>query len=432
MNRPGFTDDCKTSPYWWDETPRSQIQTTALPASADVVVVGAGYTGLCAALQTARGGRSTVVLDAQDAGWGCSTRNGGQISTSLKPGFDELAAKYGSERAFNILIEGHNSLAWIGEFIAEENIDCDYKVSGKFVGAHNAAQYERLGKKISRQVKGLETQAHLISRAEQSAELGSDFYHGGAVFPEYASVNPAKLHQGILDKVLAERVAVLDRCAALNIAREAHGFVVTTAKGKVRARDVIVASNGYTGAITPWLRRRVIPIGSYIIATEPLGPGQMDRLIPRDRMIGDTRRLVYYYRASPDRNRILFGGRVSLAESDPYITGPKLFSSMTRIFPELKDTRISHSWVGFVGYTFDTLPHIGKREGMHYAMGYCGSGVAMASYLGTRAGQQLLGLKQGRTGFDDLTFQSRPLYTGNPWFLGASILFYRGLDRLNR
>ncbi|MEJ2177645.1 MAG: FAD-binding oxidoreductase, partial [Gammaproteobacteria bacterium] len=119
MNHPGFTDDCKTSPYWWDETPRSQIQTTALPESADVVVVGAGYTGLCAALQTARGGRSTVVLDAQDAGWGCSTRNGGQISTSLKPGVDELAAKYGSERAFNILIEGHNSLAWIGEFIAE-------------------------------------------------------------------------------------------------------------------------------------------------------------------------------------------------------------------------------------------------------------------------------------------------------------------------
>lgn len=432
MNRPGFTDNCKTSPYWWDETPRVQIQNTRLPASVDVVVVGAGYTGLCAALQTARGGRSTVVLDAQDAGWGCSTRNGGQISTSLKPGFDELAAKYGSERAFNILREGHNSLAWIGEFIADENIDCDFKVSGKFIGAHSAAQYERLGNKISRQVKGLETQAYLISRAEQSAELDSDFYHGGAVFPEYASVNPARLHQGILDKVLAEQVTVLDRCAALNVAQEANGFVVTTAKGKVRARDVIVASNGYTGEITPWLRRRIIPIGSYIIATEPLAPGQMDRLIPRDRMIGDTRRLVYYYRASPDRKRILFGGRVSLAESDPYITGPKLFSSMTQIFPELKETRISHSWVGFVGYTFDTLPHIGKREGIHYAMGYCGSGVAMASYLGTRAGQQLLGLKQGRTGFDDLVFQSRPLYTGNPWFLAASILFYRGLDRLNR
>lgn len=397
-----------------------------------MVVVGAGYTGLCAALQTARGGRSTVVLDAEEAGWGCSTRNGGQISTSLKPGFDELASKYGSERAFNILKEGHNSLAWIGEFIAEENIDCDFKVSGKFIGAHTAAQYEQLGNKISRQVKGLETQAYLISRAEQSTELDSDFYYGGAVFPEYASVNPARLHQGILDKVRAEQVSVLGRCAALNIAQEANGFVVTTAKGKIRARDVIVASNGYTGAITPWHRRRIIPIGSYIIATEPLASGQMDRLIPRDRMIGDTRRLVYYYRASPDRNRLLFGGRVSLAESDPYITGPRLFNSMIRIFPELKDTRISHSWVGFVGYTFDTLPHIGKREGIHYAMGYCGSGVAMASYLGTRVGQQLLGLEQGRTGFDDLTFQSRPLYTGNPWFLAASILFYRGLDRLNR
>ncbi|MGI9319344.1 MAG: NAD(P)/FAD-dependent oxidoreductase [bacterium] len=431
MHKPQFTDDCKSTPYWWEGTPRRELPNSVMPEIADVVVIGAGYTGLCAALHTARGGRDTVVIDAEDAGWGCSTRNGGQISTSLKPAFEELSSQYGAKGAFNILKEGHNSLSWIEEFVSSENINCDFKVAGKVLGAHNPVQYERLGKKIDNEVKGLESGAYLVSRADLHSELGSDFYHGGVVFPKYASVDPARLHQGVLERTRAAQVTIIERCEAFGIENTKDGFQVTTSKGSIRTRDVIVATNGYTGPLTPWHRRRIIPIGSYVIATEPLEPGLMDRLIPKDRMVGDTRRLVYYYRSSPDRKRIIFGGRVSLAESDPFITGPKLYASMVRIFPELTQTRISHSWVGFVGYTFDTLPHIGKQEGIHYAMGYCGSGVAMASYLGMRIGQQLLGLKEGNTGLDDLNFQTRPFYTGKPWFLSASILAYRWLDRLN-
>ena len=430
-----FTDDLKTTPYWWDETSRpdlSNAEIPELPAKADVVVIGAGYTGLSAALQTARGGRHTVIVDAEDVGWGCSTRNGGQISTSIKPGFEELSAKYGSERAFNILKEGHNALAWIGEFVAGEKIDCSFKVVGKFTGAHNRAQYERLGKKIANPIKGLETEAYLLPRAEQHTELGSDIYHGGVVFPKFASVDPGRLHQGMLQRVIEARVTIFSQCPATGIEQEGSGFRMTTPRGSIWAENVIVASNGYTGSTTPWLQRRIIPIGSYIIATEPLAPGQMDRLIPKDRMIGDTRKMVYYYRASPDRQRILFGGRVSHAETDPLVSGPKLHASMTEIFPELSQTRISHSWVGFVGYTFDTLAHPGRHDGVHYAMGYCGSGVSMAGYLGMRIGQQVLGLQEGHTGFDDLSFQTRPFYTGNPWFLSASIMYYRWLDQLNR
>jgi glycine/D-amino acid oxidase-like deaminating enzyme len=426
-----FTDDCKITPYWWENTPLPGISRAELPDRAEVVVVGAGYTGLCAALQTARGGRATVVLDAEDAGWGCSTRNGGQISTSIKPGFDELSSRHGAERAFDILREGHNSLAWIEDFVVNENIDCGFRRAGKFVGAHNPAQYRQLGKKIDSQVAGLETGAYLVPRAEQSSELDSDFYHGGAVYPNFASVDPARLHRGILQRTIDAQATVIGRCPVLGIERDGKDFLLTTPGGSIRAHDVIIASNGYTGTQTPWLRRRIIPIGSYVIATEPLPTGLMDRLIPRDRIVGDTRRMVFYYRASTDRRRIIFGGRVSLSESDPLVTGPRLYASMLEIFPGLAQTRISHSWAGFVGYTFDTLPHLGKHDGIYYAMGYCGSGVAMSSYLGTRIGQQLLGLEQGRTGFDGLEFQTRPLYSGNPWFLAASILFYRWLDRLN-
>ena len=208
------------------------------------------------------------------------------------------------------------------------------------------------------------------------------------------------------------------------------GDKVATARGTTVARDVIVATNGYTGALTPWLQRRVIPIGSYIIATDLLPESAIAKLIPRDRIVSDTRKVVFYYRTSPDKRRILFGGRVSLDETDPKVSGPLLHADLVRIFPGLRDVPISHSWCGIVAYTFDETMHVGRHDGAHYACGYCGSGVGMASYLGMRVGQQVLGLREGRTAFDDLAFPTRPFYTGRPWFLAPSIRYFRIRDRM--
>ncbi|GAB4180750.1 MAG: FAD-binding oxidoreductase [Thalassobaculales bacterium] len=424
-----FTEDFRPTPFWWERTPRPALAERALPARADVLVVGSGYTGLAAALQTARGGRHTVVLDAEDAGFGCSTRNGGQISTSIKPGFAALARRHGPDRALAILREGHNSLAWAGEFVAAEGIDCDFRRCGRFHAAHSPAQYEALARGLDAQVKGLEVEAHLVPRAEQHRELGSDAYHGGVLLAAHCSLDPARFHQGLLERALAAGAEVHPRTPATAIRREGDGFVVDTARGRIAARQVAIATNGYSGRLVPWLRRRVIPIGSYIIATEPLVPEVMARLMPRDRIVSDTRKVVYYYRASPDGRRILFGGRVSLNETDPRVSGPLLRAELIRLFPELAGVRMSHSWAGLVAYTFDELAHCGEHEGLHYAMGYCGSGVGMAGYLGTRMGQRLLGLAEGRTAFDGLAFETRPFYTGNPWFLAPSIAYYRWRDR---
>ena len=406
------------------------MQTESPPASADVLVIGSGYTGLSAAIPTARGGRHTVVLDAEAAGWGCSTRNGGQISTSIKLSFEQLSARHGSERARQILQEGHRALAWIGHFIASEEIDCDFNVCGRFHAAHSPAHYRRLASQLRQETPGLETGAWLVPRSQQSAELKTASYFGGVVYPRHASLHPARYHQGLLNRALEAGVTVLPHCAATALSHDGSRIRVGTDRGPILARDVIVASNGYTGALSPWLRRRVIPIGSYIMATEPLEPDLVSRLIPRNRVVSDTRKLVYYYRASPDRRRILFGGRVSLKESDPRRSAPRLHAEMARLFPELRDTRISHSWVGTVAYTFDTLAHIGKHEGIHYAMGYCGSGISMASYLGMRLGQQVLGRGEGGTAFDGLGFETRPFYQGDPWFLAPSVAYYRWRDRL--
>ncbi len=421
---------CKTKPYWWDDAPRPALPDLALPATVDVLVVGAGYTGLHAALQTARGGRSTLVVDAEEAGWGCSTRNGGQVSTSIKPGFDQLAKRHGEQLALGILREGQQSLEWVAEFVRSEGIDCDFAQVGRFHAAHNAAQYQALADKLKLQPANLNIKAHVVTRSEQRQELGSDAYWGGVVYEQHCSVHPARYHQGLLARAQAAGVLVAPRCPATAITKQGQQFRVSTARGDVLARDVVIATNGYTGNLTPWLARRVIPIGSYMIATEALPEGLMDRLIPKNRIVSDTRKVVFYYRSSPDRQRILFGGRVSHQETDPRVSGPKLHADMAAIFPELATVRISHSWCGFVAYTFDELMHLGKHDGLHYAMGYCGAGVGTSSYFGMRIGQQVLGLKEGQTALDGLAFQTRPLYSGNPWFLAPSVAYYRLRDRL--
>lgn len=423
--------DWSAQPYWWDAAApeASPKDPPTLPAKVDVLVVGSGYTGLNAALETARGGRSTLVLDARAPGAGCSTRNGGQISTSVKPSHAKLAARFGDATATAIRREGETALTWIEEHIRAEGIACAFRRTGRVHAAHSPAHYDLLAAEAARLSRAEGVEVHVVPRAEQARELGTKAYHGGLVFPRHAALHPALYHQGLLDRVRAAGAHVIGYCAVQDIARDAAGFDVRTAHGAIKARAVVVATNGYTGPATPWLRRRVIPIGSSIIATEEVPEDLVDRLFPTDRIASDSRKVVYYYRASPDRRRILFGGRVSAQEATPEVSGPRLHAELSRLFPELRSTCISHAWSGTVAYTFDELAHIGVQDGLHYALGYCGSGVSMASYLGMRVGQQVLGLAEGRTAFDGLPFASRPLYGGRPWFLPPMVAWYRWRDQ---
>lgn len=430
VNGNAWSEGWKDSSYWLDGLDPAPDTSGALPDKADVVIVGSGYTGLNAALECARAGRSTLVLDAESPGWGCSTRNGGQISTSVKPSLEKLTATYGADHARAIRKEGETALEWIEERISAEGIDCDFRRVGRFHAAHTPQSYEAIARNADTMTRTEGIEAHAVPKSGQRAELGSDTYHGGVVFPRHASVDPARYHRGLLTAAQKAGAQVIGQCAVTGISGGTGAFQVTTAKGTVKARDVIVATNGYTTGLTPWLQRRVIPIGSYVIATEPLPADLMDRLSPKDRIVSDTCKVVYYYRPSPDRTRILFGGRVSANETDPKVSGPRLYADMCRIFPELRAYRISHSWMGTVAYSFDELAHTGVHDGIHFAMGYCGSGVSMASYLGLRVGQKVLGLPQGRTAFDDLPFTTRPLYTGTPWFLPPMVAWYRWRDRM--
>jgi len=429
-----FTSNFKSTPYWWEQAPLDNTVNTDLPDLVDVLIVGSGYTGLHTALQTARAGMNTLVLDAEQPGFGCSSRNGGQISTSIKCSYPTLVKRYGETLARDILAMGQASLDYVGNFIDQENIDCDFERTGRFHGAHSIAAFRRLQLDIAQPNPAFDANAYLVSREEQHKEHGSDEYHGGVVFPRFAALHPAKYHAGTLAKVREAGATVIGHCTVNAIdSRTTEGkkhYTVNTSRGTVVANRVVIATNGYTTSITPWQKRRVIPIGSYIIATEEIDTDTMHELFPSRRMLTDSRKLVYYYRPSYDHKRIIFGGRVSLSETDVTRSGPKLLTELRRLYPPLRDIRISHSWAGTVAYTFDSLMHCGEHDGLHYAMGYCGSGVGMASFLGKCIGQQLSETGDTDIPLAKIPFKTRPLYHGTPWFLAPSIWLFRMRDKI--
>jgi glycine/D-amino acid oxidase-like deaminating enzyme len=418
-----------TAAPFWQAGVVPTLSPDPLPARVDALIVGGGYTGLSAARETAAAGLSTLVLEAGAIGAGCSGRNGGQIAYSLKPSFASLSAAHGRERALAICREGFEAIAYLRS-LATGGMNCDWQMRGCFYGAHTPRHYEHMARDAGNQPKGLEQRISVVPRSEQRREIATDYYHGGCVYHDDASVDPMKLLLALLQRATDEGATVADRCRALSIRKTAGGFEVLTSRGMVTARKVLIATNGYSGALSPWHRRRVIPIGSYQICTEPLGVDRIRALIPNGRNIVDSRRVVVYYRPSADGERMVFGGRAALSEQNPLACVARLHAMMTRILPQLSSARIDHAWVGWVAYTFDTMPHLGERDGIHYCMGYCGQGVPLAPYFGMRIGQQMAGLAQGRTALDGLAFPTRPYYRGTPWFLAPSVWAYRTLDAL--
>ena len=415
-------------PWWWEAVPAIEGDQSPLPARSDVAIVGGGYTGLSAALTLSRAGRSVIVFEAQRLGHGASSRNGGMIGSGHRLGFAALTAQLGRPGAVAIFREGLASLDFTTALIEREGIDCHLDHCGRFRAAWRARDFETMAREIEELRREIDIEADVVPKTEQHREVNTDCYHGGIVYHRHGALHPGLFHAGLLARARAAGARIANRCPVTAITPESGGFMLATARGRVDAHHVIVATNGYTGPESPDLRRRLVPLSSYLIATEPLAAAEISNLIPGGRMIVETRSRHCYYRASPDGRRILFGGRAALSAIGPVPAAERLRKLLVQVFPSLAQTRLTHSWSGRIAFPRDQMPHIGVAGGIHYALGYSGSGVAMAPYFGHKVALKVLGAADGQTAFDTVPFPAIPFHRGRPWFLPLLDVSYRVRD----
>jgi len=432
-----FHPEFKAAPYWWEAWRPNADGSADLPARADVAIVGAGYGGLATALELRRAGTYVVVIEANEFGSGASSRNGGAVSGGINLG-KGLSGRRGGDRdqlareAAAMLSDAADSLLLLEEIIAREGIACSYERKGRFVGAYTRRHYDDLASKLDAINRDAAGEAYMLPKARQHEEIASDFYHGGMVVRRSGKLHPALYCKGLLDACRRHGVTLCAGTRVTRITRRPEGVLVRTERGELAAREVVIATNGYTGDVTPALKRRVLPVASHIIATEELAPELAASLIPNGKTISDTPRVLTYYRMSPDGRRVLFGGRARFTQVPPEVSVPALHRMMTQRFPQLAHVRVTHAWTGNIAFTFDFLPHMGRHDGMHYLLGCNGSGVAMMTYLGTQTARKIVGGANRVSALDERDFPTMPLYGGNPWFLPLVGGYYRLRDRLDR
>jgi glycine/D-amino acid oxidase-like deaminating enzyme len=429
-----FHRDFTPTPYWWEAYAPAAGDLVDVPQSARVAIVGGGYAGLSAALELAKQGIGAVVLEANELGFGASTRNGGAVSGGVNIGksFTGRTAEVGPEQAERLLSDASDAFGLIDRLIAEEEIDCFWEKPGRFVGAWTKKHFEAQTRRLAVLNSAAQSGAYMVPRQRQSEEIASDYYFGGMVVERSGKLHPALYYKGLLEACRRRGVPVCAKAAVTDIRRTGADWRVETSRGVVSAGDVVIATNGYTGGLTPDLRRRVVPVASHIIATEELPQDLARSLIPKGRTLSDTKRVLCYYRTSPDGTRMVFGGRARFTQVDPTVSAPILHRYMTDRFPQLRGVKVTHAWTGNVAFTLDALPHMGERAGLHYCLGCNGSGVAMMTYLGWQTARKIARVANYACNFDTEEFPDHPLYSGNPWFLPVVGGYYRLRDNLDR
>jgi glycine/D-amino acid oxidase-like deaminating enzyme len=401
------------SPFWWRDAPPANGQQASPRATADVVIVGAGYTGLTAALTLARAGRDVIVVDAGVPGFGASTRNGGQVgSGNQKFRVKTLIEMKGERLAVDLLREGVEMLDGIERLIHQEKIDCAFTRCGRFRGAMHPAHYEAMARDMEDLGRYAGVRSLMISRHEQHREVGTDLFFGGSLLPMDASLHPGKYHMGLLARVMEAGCVIHGNTPVRGIISERQGHVLRFGNFEIRTRDVLVATNGYTRDVGAFFRKRIVPLVSAQIATGQIDSRIFEQLMPKRRVVGNSLRVFSYFRAAPNENRLIWGGRGSHLAGDTIGTAyVHLARDLLRAFPALGDVSVSHAWSGRIGYTFDEFPHLGRSpDGVYYAMGYCGTGVSRSTHFGRKIALQMLGRPEGRSAFSDIAFPSHPLH----------------------
>ena len=423
-------------PYWWQAAPPQDFDVDHWSERADVVIIGGGYTGFGAAIPLARAGLDVVILERDQIGSGASTRNGGITSGNLRLSFDDLTKRFGAKKAIAFYQEAKAARADLAQFITSEKIDCDLQQCGRLVGALRSESLDSMKRDAERLTKLLDIEAKVYNQNSLPDYIDTSRYCGGMMRDDIGGIHPAKLLAGMCQIAREASVEIATQTKMIAVSRQNTSsttpeFRIETSRGIIHAGHVISATNAYTDGGQPWLRRRLVPVISEMIATEEVGENMVKSLMPGLNMYGEALQLGHYYRPSPDGKRILLGGR--RMSPDPVRARKRLVGGLASIFPQLSDIGITNHWFGFVAFPFDQLPKLAVHDGVIYPAGYCGSGTVWARWLGQKAAHMVLADLDGSTfegsAFQGVPFRTMPFYSGDPWFLPMAMGLYAIQDK---
>ena len=418
------------TPLWTDQFPRpNNLATSHNPSSdTDIAIIGSGYTGLCAARILRKNGASVSVFERNTIGWGASSRNGGMATPGLKQGIQKIYKMYGSKLAHEFWKASVDAIDLIEEIVDEHSIDCDWQRNGHASLATKPSHAPRLKQYGSWLEKKFGHVQNYIPKNQIRDEIGSDAYHGALTDEISGGLHASKYVYGLATTVSNLGVQLCEHTDVLDIEKnDSNYFRLITSAGDVRAKKVIVATNGYTDRLVPGLKPLIFPVGSYIVVTEPLSEDLQKIISPKKRMYYDSKWFLNYFRLTPD-GRMLWGGRNDLStDLDLDDSAKRLTRELYSILPDLRDIPITHTWTGKLGITFDLMPHIGEKNGVYYAFGYGGHGLSIATYLGTEIGLLLSG-KKDRSPFMEISHQTMFFYRNRPWFIPFAARYFRFLD----
>jgi glycine/D-amino acid oxidase-like deaminating enzyme len=404
---------------------------TPIPEKVDVAVIGGGYTGLSAARTLAKRGVKVAVLEANTIGWGASSRNGGMTLTGLKPSMHTVVKKYGREIARRLFHCSLESVDTVEQIVKDEKINCGFARYGHLLTASKPTHYESFKGEVDFMAKEFNHAVRLIPPKDLKSEIGSDAYHGALVDEVSGGLNPAQYVTGLATAAEKAGATLHTRARVNSLERREKRFSIQTERGPIQAESVLVGTSGYTSSATRKLQRKVIPIGSFIIATERLSDELVNELSPKNRMIFDSMHYLNYFRLWD--NRMIFGGRAAFFPENKNTIARSaeiLRREMLEVYPQLKDVDVEYVWGGTLDFAFDMMTHVGEADGIYYSLGYAGHGVAMATYLGKTVAEAMLNGNIKEHPFAQFEFPGAPLglYNGYPWFLPFAGAWHKILD----
>ena len=395
----------------------------------DVAIIGGGFTGLGAALQLAKAGAKVIVLEADQVGSGASGRNGGHLNNGLAHSFLAAKAELGAERAIALYKAFDDSIDTLERLIAEENIACDFRRCGKLKLASKPGHFEGIARNFEAINREVDPETKLLSATDLKAEIGSPF-HGGMLFKKSAMMHMGRFAAGLATAANRRGAIIVEQAAVTEQVQEAKGYRLTTAKGTLRAEQVLLATGAYTPSAFGYFRRRIIAVGSFIIATRPLTAAEAASVLPGNRTYVNSMNIGNYFRLSPD-NRLIFGGRARFSATSDQRSDAKsgtiLRAAMERMFPQLAGIDIEYCWGGLVDMTADRYPRAGREGVLWYAMGYSGHGAQLSTHLGTIMADAMLG-RPDKNPMKHAPWPVVPGHFGKPWFLPFVGAYYKTLD----